>query len=220
MALPYLPPDTRQRTFKERTKLDSLTDYEVRKHCAMPLENVRELFELISPGLKRQTARSKATLPETQLLSTLSFFRSGSFQYIEGSVCGVSQSTVSLNLDRVCNFVCNNLLPHQLQFPVQVQALNRFKEDFFEIGLFPNVVGVIDGSHVNIKAPHSDEPMYINRKGLHSINVQLVCSPNQAFTDAVVKWPGATHDSFMWNNCGLKSRFENGDFGESWLIGN
>ena len=35
---------------------------------------------------------------------------------------------------------------------------------------FPNVVGAID-PHINIKAPTKDEKLYVNRKGMHSINV-------------------------------------------------
>jgi hypothetical protein len=195
-----------------------MTDYEVRKHCSLPQHDVRELLKILGPGLERKTNRSCATDSETQVLSALSFFRSGSFQYVEGSIAGVSQSTVSLNLDRVSKVICATL-SSTLSFQSTVPDLNRTKEKFFDLSMFPNIAGVIDGSHVGIKAPHIDEPAYVNRKGYHSINVQLVCGPDNRFTDAVVKWPGSTHDSYMWNNCALKSKFEDGDFGESWLIG-
>ncbi|XP_052256779.1 uncharacterized protein LOC127861985 isoform X2 [Dreissena polymorpha] len=39
---------------------------------------------------------------------------------------------------------------------------------------FPNVIGVIDGTHVQIQAPSIDEPMYVNRMGYHSINTQVM----------------------------------------------
>lgn len=50
---------------------------------------------------------------------------------------------------------------------------------FFEKFGIPGVVGVIDGTHIAIVPPKSDDPVYpehvyINRKGYHSINTQLV----------------------------------------------
>ena len=38
---------------------------------------------------------------------------------------------------------------------------------------FPNVIGCIDGTQVPIMAPAINEADYVNRKGNHSINVQV-----------------------------------------------
>nr|CAI5849481.1 unnamed protein product [Callosobruchus analis] len=50
---------------------------------------------------------------------------------------------------------------------------------FFETQSFPGVLGCIDCTHVAIYPPQRDDPVYpevayVNRKGYHSINVQLV----------------------------------------------
>ena len=219
MALPFLPTDFRMKIFKTRTRLEDFTDYEVRKHCAMPLLNVRELFEEFEPRLQPMTRRSQAILPETRLLIALSFFRSGSFQYVQGTVGGMSQASISLSLERVSKLIVEDFATRSIVFPTTVSELNRTKEKLYEISQFPNIGGVIDGTHVGIKPPHHDEHMFVNRKTYHSINAQLVCDGNNIFTDAVVKWPGSTHDSYIWNNSGLKQRFLDGDFGETWLIG-
>lgn len=44
---------------------------------------------------------------------------------------------------------------------------------------FPGVIGSIDGTHIAIKAPATEDPIrpglaYYNRKGFYSINVQIV----------------------------------------------
>lgn len=45
---------------------------------------------------------------------------------------------------------------------------------FLESG-YPNVIGIIDGSHVGLSAvPREVEAGYINHKGFHSINIQIV----------------------------------------------
>lgn len=38
-------------------------------------------------------------------------------------------------------------------------------------------------------------------------------------TDIVARWPGSAHDSNIFNNSRIKIRFENGEFGDYWLLG-
>ncbi|KAK3721273.1 hypothetical protein QZH41_011157, partial [Actinostola sp. cb2023] len=45
-------------------------------------------------------------------------------------------------------------------------------QQVFEDGGFPGVVGVIDGTHIAIRAPSEKPDTYINRKKFHSIQVQ------------------------------------------------
>lgn len=45
--------------------------------------------------------------------------------------------------------------------------------DFFSTSTFPDVLGAIDGTHINIPAPHEHQEAYINRKGHHSIQLQV-----------------------------------------------
>ncbi|KAG5896232.1 hypothetical protein JTB14_009731 [Gonioctena quinquepunctata] len=46
----------------------------------------------------------------------------------------------------------------------------------FEIASrFPKVIGAIDGTHIHIDSPKENAADYINRKGFHSIQLQLVC---------------------------------------------
>ena len=37
----------------------------------------------------------------------------------------------------------------------------------------PNVIGVIDGTHIRIRAPMKHPEVYVNRKKFHSLNVQV-----------------------------------------------
>lgn len=38
---------------------------------------------------------------------------------------------------------------------------------------FPKVIGAIDGTHIKIAAPRINSECYINRKGYHSIQLQV-----------------------------------------------
>ena len=46
------------------------------------------------------------------------------------------------------------------------------------------------------KSTSQNEEAYVNRKRVHTINVQAVCDTNMSFLDVFAKWTGATHDSF------------------------
>ena len=44
---------------------------------------------------------------------------------------------------------------------------------FEDEGKFPGVIGLIDGTHIRIRAPENEPEAYINRKKFHSLNVQV-----------------------------------------------
>ena len=44
---------------------------------------------------------------------------------------------------------------------------------FEDEGRFPGVIGLIDGTHIRIRAPENEPEAYINRKKFHSLNVQV-----------------------------------------------
>ncbi|XP_013383869.1 putative nuclease HARBI1 [Lingula anatina] len=69
------------------------------------------------------------------------------------------------------------------------------KRKFYTLAGFPHVIGCVDGTQIPIIAPNEREWEYVNRKGRHSINVQLICDADLRIINAVVRWPGSTHDS-------------------------
>ena len=135
MALPFFPYffDNRNKIFKRRTLLDSPTEYELRKHSGMTQQGVRDLFDLVEPYFRHSTNRWQGTPAETQFLTAMSFFRSGSFQYLERSVGGISKSTVSRTIDTFANMVTTKLLPQLINFPTTQAHLNLTKERFFDL---------------------------------------------------------------------------------------
>ncbi|XP_069131666.1 putative nuclease HARBI1 [Argopecten irradians] len=96
--------------------------------------------------------------------------------------------------------------------------IRRTKEAFYDIAQFPNVVGAVDGTLIPIISPSRDEHVYVCRKGYHAINVQGVVDAEMRFTNAVAKWPGSVHDSFIWTNSTLCRRVERGEV-DGWLLG-
>ena len=53
--------------------------------------------------------------------------------------------------------------------------MNEIKENFEAKGCpgFPGIIGVIDGTHIRIRAPTRHPDAYINRKKFHSLGTQV-----------------------------------------------
>ncbi|KAK4887356.1 hypothetical protein RN001_003627 [Aquatica leii] len=65
------------------------------------------------------------------------------------------------------------------------------------------VIGAIDGSYIKIDKPAEDPDSYLNRKGYHSIQVQVVCDFNKKIRDVFIGYPGSAHDSRVFRNSPL-----------------
>ncbi|XP_052799501.1 putative nuclease HARBI1 [Mya arenaria] len=78
------------------------------------------------------------------------------------------------------------------------------------IARFPKVIEAIDGTHIDIASPNQNEEIYVNRKGKHSINVQVVFDGWYNIIDVVARWPGSVHDSRVLRESSLNNLFENG----------
>ena len=68
-------------------------------------------------------------------------------------------------------------------------------------------------------APKQFEPEYVNRKGQHSLNVQIVGTGELLIADIVADWAGGSHDSRVLKNSRLYENFENGNFGTYTILG-
>ncbi|KAB0799452.1 hypothetical protein PPYR_07332 [Photinus pyralis] len=134
--------------------------------------------------------------------------------------------------------------PDHLQFWDDVDFINRFRlsketvqellvnieniiqeecmiiqQGFYRIAAFPRVLLALDCTHVKIQSPGGAQAeQFRNRKGYFSMNIQAACDHNLKFRNIVARWPGATHDSTIFNNSMLKAVFEDG-MGNHLILG-
>lgn len=59
----------------------------------------------------------------------------------------------------------------------------------------PNVIGYVDGSHIEIKKPNESPDSYYNRKKYHSVVLQAICDHQMKLLDVFIGFPGSTHDA-------------------------
>ena len=60
----------------------------------------------------------------------------------------------------------------------------------------PQVLGAIDGTHIEVLAPSSDSKVdYFNRKQKFTVNTQTVIGANLESLDVATGCPGSVHDA-------------------------
>ncbi|XP_061181027.1 putative nuclease HARBI1 [Saccostrea echinata] len=208
----------RAKVFRDRTQvLDTMTDVELIERYRFPrvvaLGLVNDLKNLIQP----KTNRSHLMPAHIQVLTCLRFLVKGDYLSEVADLHGISKASACMIIHRVVDALCNTL--KNINFPTSNGELRKIKSKFYKIAGFPSVVGAIDGTQIPIQGMSlEDEPLYICRKGYHSINVQAVVNPDLRFTNAVCKFPGATHDAYILQSSSLPnlvSCLEDG----GWLVG-
>ncbi|XP_028317285.1 putative nuclease HARBI1 [Gouania willdenowi] len=206
----------REMIFKPRMNILSFPDKVLTERYRFTLESIRYLVDLIGPYISHRTRRGRALTAEQTLCVALRFFTNGSFLYNVGDSERISKSTVSRSVRSVC-LALKKLSRMFIVFPGH-KPVSQIKEEFHKIAGFPSVIGCIDGTHVHIKSPAVSEGDYINRKSTHSINVQIACDASQIITNVDTKWPGSIHESKIFPESSLNTRFERGEF-DGFLLG-
>ena len=175
-----------ERQFLPRTNPLDYSNQKILRRFRMTREVLLEVVELIKDDLEHPTKRSQSIPALLQCSCAIRFFATGQLQDDSGDIFGFHQSTVSRIVKRVAAALSAKAMD-LIMFPITVQEQRRIKEGFYdEERRIPNVIGIIDGSLIGIKAPSKDEETFISRKKCHAIDVQGICDNDLKFTNLVV----------------------------------
>uniref|UniRef100_A0AAR2LM61 DDE Tnp4 domain-containing protein n=1 Tax=Pygocentrus nattereri TaxID=42514 RepID=A0AAR2LM61_PYGNA len=144
------------RSFQDRTDPLGFPDDYLFERYRFRRHSIVYLCKLLGPYIEK-TRRSKAlTKPQTVCIAlTVAHFCVGDAERL-------SKATRFLNIF--------------IKFPGD-RGILPIKEAFFRTAGFPNAIGAIDCTHIQIKAPSGPtEADYVKQKSFHSINVQMICT--------------------------------------------
>lgn len=155
--------------------------------------------------MQERLLRKGITL-ESKFFSALRLYATGSYQRCIGQDfnAGMSQTSVHLCIISVTNAL-ERLSNRYIKLPNTREERNTLKVEFMNRWNFPGVIGVIDGTHIALLKPSEEEHNFINRKGFHSINVQIICDHTLKIRSLNANFGGSSHDSFVWRNSEAQS---------------
>lgn len=169
------------------------------------------LCQKLRPLLECQvTVMRQPVSVETQVAQTLYYLSDEGRIRKTANSFGLGRSTVSTVIRRVCKAISNHLGPQYIKLPKTVSEVEEKTRNFQKQFNFPQCLGAVNGTHINIKQPRSNATD-INRKSRFSINVQACCDYSSRFMDVVVKWPGSVHDARVFVNSTLNRMLKNGE---------
>ncbi|XP_059384602.1 putative nuclease HARBI1 [Carassius carassius] len=200
----------RERTFRDRADPLACSDYYLHERYRFSREGIAYICRLLSPHIANSTRRNKALTVQQTVCIALRFFASGTFLYTVGDAENISKASVCRSV-RIVYRSLKKLLNVFITFPGH-RAIHSIKQAFYGIAAFPNVIGALDCTHVRIKRPSGPhEADFVNRKSLHSINVQMICDADCIITNVEAKWPGSVHDSRIFRASSLSHQLAQGD---------
>ncbi|XP_025160530.1 protein ANTAGONIST OF LIKE HETEROCHROMATIN PROTEIN 1-like [Harpegnathos saltator] len=156
-----------------------------RQHFRMTRTTYENLERRLAPALTRIGMKGRPTISvRTQLLS-FSVIRllatPDSFQIVNALTDIASDVIVWPKRDR----------------------LTVTKNRFNEIGVLPDIIGAIDGSHIPIVAPHFQSELCRTRKCQYALTLQAVCDADLVFTNCFMGFPGSVNDCRIFRNSDL-----------------
>ena len=87
--------------------------------------------------------------------------------------------------------------PKLIRLPATEGEVQELTDGYLEAHGFPQCIGAIDGTHIEIAQPSEHYSDFINRKGYFSLKVRAVHDYKYCFQEVVAKWPGSTtHEYF------------------------
>ncbi|XP_029452894.1 putative nuclease HARBI1 [Rhinatrema bivittatum] len=206
------------RVYRTRTQFLDLSEEEVMTSYRFDKETILSLCQMLEGDLQPRTQRGHALPVHIKVTTFLAFLATGSFQTPLGLTSEITQGATSRCLEQALAALLRHT-HHFISFPIRREEQHETMRDFYQIARFPSVLGAIDCTHVPLRAPGGDEAIYRNRKGFHSLNMQVVCNAKGLITNVVPRFPGSTHDAYILTQSRIYEEFQLRHITGGWLLG-
>ena len=140
--------------------------------------------------------RGGALTTKMRLEAFLRYMADPGYQIGVGEDLGLNQSSVCRSVHDISERLVQ-ISGQWIRFPQTREEKENASSTWTAKYSFPQTIGAIDCTQIKITKPahrlHPDE--FVNRKGVHSFNVQATCDSKECFTSVCASWAGSVHDA-------------------------
>ncbi|XP_050340632.1 putative nuclease HARBI1 isoform X1 [Bactrocera neohumeralis] len=156
-------------------------------------------------GLEKENTNYRKAIPLEKRIAIALYALGSSAEYRTiGNMFGIGKSTVCSILIDFCHEVWRCLWPLYLKkFPMNEIQLREYLNGFESLG-FPQVLGAIDGCHIEVRPAAEDAVDYYNYKGWYSTVLLALVDARCRFIYINVGSPGRCNDSSIFERSSLK----------------
>ena len=160
-----------------------------------------------SKVIKTRYSFQKSIPAAERLALTLRFLASGDSQKSLSFAFRIEITTLSNIIKETC-IVLNEVLTDEFVKPPRCETdLLEITRDFEEIWSLPNVVGALDGKHIQTEATAKSGTLFHNYKWFFNIVLPAICDANYCFTLVDIGLFGSNNDSGVWANSSIRKQF-------------
>ena len=150
---------------------------------------------------KRTRLRTPVSVEAQRLILVLHQRRRSS--YITSNAFRMSRVSILGIITRVSCAVMIILILKLTRLPTTEGEVQELIDRCLKAYCFPQCIGAIDGTHIEIAEPNKHYSDLIKRKSYFSSNVQVVCDCKYYLQDVVVKWPDSVQDARIFPNSSI-----------------
>ncbi|XP_028411417.1 protein ALP1-like [Dendronephthya gigantea] len=181
-----------------------------KQHFRMRKETFLRLVDFVTPEIAKENTVFRVAIPPHKRVA-IALWRlavGSSFRAIAAHF-DVGKSTCVTITKEFCQAL-NRLSRHYIKFPVRCDETTRALAVFQDDCRFPQAVGAIDGTHIEIIAP--EEPFdYFDRHHRYSVILQAVVGQNLTFLDTAIGYPGSMHDARVLRSSDIFQKAQDGE---------
>ena len=194
--------------FEMHLQNSEIPDHFFKSQLRMKRATFDTLLNQLYPFLLRQDTVLRDCIPPEKVLALGIYRLAHKNSYVQiGATFGVGKSTVVEAVQDVTEALFE-VRKKYIKFPVSEAETRACIETFSELCNLPNVVGAIECTHVQIKAPSESAVDYFSRYQQYDFIVQGVVDGRKIFLDFAAGFPGSHHDAQVLINSALYKRAE------------
>ncbi|XP_062386837.1 uncharacterized protein LOC134075340 [Sardina pilchardus] len=186
----------RNKEWWEKVVLLEFADDEWLQNFRMKRQSFMKLCELTEDFMAPEEVTVRAPIPLTMRVAVVLYKLGSCAEYrVIANQFGMHKSTVKKFVYMFCEGIVKGPIKQLIRSPTEEEACGIARRFEATYGI-PQVMGIIDGTHIPILPPSDGYRDFVNRKGWPSyVLLQGVVDDTNCFRSISCKLPGSAHDA-------------------------